>query len=139
MASINSSISISASSLFTGTLSLNASVAEQINGDADVQTISIPAGQSAIVYGPSILADSSNTVYFYAQNPATNEAGLNVYIQQSSAVSASLLATLNQSDFMWVPLAVYGSDLMSSGLTITVTNLNNTKASNVNVFWGSRS
>jgi hypothetical protein len=133
MASLNASVSFSSNTLFPNPLSLNVSTTEQINGGADIKTITIPADQSAIVYGPSLSADTSGTTYFYAQN--TSKSGLvNIYIQPNSIVSASLIATLQPLDFTWIPLAAY-----NSGLTVTAVNLDGINSSNVSVFWGSRS
>lgn len=134
MAILNSSISFSSSTLLSSNFNINASTATQIDDNADVQTVTIPADQSAVVYGPSLLLNSLRTVYFYAHNPDTNTSGLDVYIQSSTSVSASLIATLQPSDFMYIPLAANGN-----GLTVTVVNLNGADASKVNVLWGSRS
>ena len=134
MASLNASISLSSTTLFPNPLNLSTSTIDQVNGESDVKTVTIPADQSAVVYGPSLLADPSNTTYFYAHNASTNTAGLDVYIKPSAIVSASLIATLQPSDFMWIPLAAYGS-----GLTVTIVNLDGANSSSVNVLWGSRS
>ena len=134
MASLKSSITLSSTTLFPTPLTISKSTTEQINGDADSQTVMIPADGSSVVFGPSTAADLSNTVYFYAQNDSTNAAGMDVYIQPSTNVSASLISTLRPSDFMWLPLAAY-----SSGLQITIVNLDGANSSKVNVFWGARS
>ena len=134
MSTIKATIALSTTTLFPTPANVNVSVTEQVSGSADFQTLTIPADSSTVIYGPSPSADPSNTVYLYAQGASTNSKSLDVYIKNSTNPSSSLIATLRPTDFMWVPLASYGSDLQ-----VTVVNLDGANASKVNVFWGERS
>ena len=133
MSTIKATIALSSTTLFPTPANVNVSVTEQVSGSADFQTLTIPADETIVLYGPSSAPDSSNTLYFYAQAASTNSSSLDIYIQNNE-FSSSLMAKLRPSDFMWVPLASY-----NAGLQLSAVNNDGNHSSTVNVFWGERS
>lgn len=133
MSNITAAINLSTSTLFPSSTLINVSVNEQINGDSDFQLVEIESGKNATIFGPAVEADPSNTVYFYAQAQNTNVGNIEIYVQDQDETQI-LVGILRPSDFMWVPLAVYGANVKVVGVNLDVKN-----TSKVNVFWGHRS
>lgn len=133
MSNITATINLSTTTLFPSTPIISVTQIEQVNGDSDFQLIEIEAGKTGTIFGPSVVADPSNTVYFYAQAKNTNVANVEIYIQDQDGTQI-LVGILRPSDFMWIPLAVYGADVKVIGVNLDVKN-----TSKLNVFWGQRS
>ena len=140
MVNFKSNITLTSTDAFLNpTLTFTSS--DVIEGSADYQTITIPTNESLIVYSSNTQqefitspAQTTSTVYFYAQAASTNTSNLDIYVENSTNASSSLIAILKPSDFMWVPLAAYGSGL----LKVTAVNLDGEKASKINIFWGEK-
>jgi hypothetical protein len=133
MSNITATINLSSTTLFPSGTLINVSQVEQVNGDSDFQLIEIEVGKTSTIFGPSVEADLSNTVYFYAQAKSTNVANIEIYIQDQDETQI-LVGILRPSDFMWIPLAVYGANVKVVGVNLDVKN-----TSKINVFWGHRS
>jgi hypothetical protein len=137
MVNFKSNITLTSTDAFLNP-TLTFSSADAIEGNADYQTLTIPTNKSLVVYSSNVNSistpQSTATVYFYAQAVNTNTSNLDIYIENSTNTSSSLVAILRPNDFMWVPLATYGSGL----LKVTAVNLDGEKSSKVNVFWGEK-
>lgn len=133
MSNIQSTITLNSTTLFPNPVFVNVTANEQINGDADLQTITINPNENVTLFGPTFEGDLSNTVYFYAHSSSDNVSNINVYLQDQNETQI-LLASLHPSDFIWLPLAVYGANVK-----ISCSNLDSYKSSKINLFWGYRS
>lgn len=133
MANISATITLTSKTLFPNPLSVTAKVTDQINGDFDLQTINVSPGQNPIIFGPTAEADLSNTVYLFVQSLSTNTSNVMISAQDQNGVEI-ILAMLHPSDFMWLPLAVYGSNVK-----ISCNNLSATEDAKISIFWGQRS
>jgi len=130
--SLKATLRLESTDVLTNSVNFTVAATEQIKGDKDFQSISIPAAAIVSAFGPSLSADSSNTVYFYAQAASTNVGSVEVWITDLNNIQI-LVATLRPADFIWMPLAVKGSNV-----TVALKNLDVTNRSLVNLFYGYR-
>jgi hypothetical protein len=132
MADLTSRIILYSNTLFPIPINVDITATEQIYGSADSQNINIPIGETVTLYGPSSNANVSNTVYLYAQSPATNTGNINIYFIDTNN-SSSFISTLLPNDFIWLPVSSY-----SSGIAIKANSTNGISDSNINVIWGEK-
>jgi hypothetical protein len=123
---------LSSTTLFPNPASVSLTATEVVSGSAEYQYRIISASASTILYGPSTVADPSETVYFYAAAPSTNLVNITLDITGSNT-SASSAVILRPGDWTWIPLRVSGS-----GVTVKAVNATTT-SSLLNVFYGERS
>ena len=123
---------LSSTTLFPNPSSVSLTATEVVSGSAEYQYRIISASASTILYGPSTVADASETVYFYASAPTTNLVNITLDITGSNT-SASSAVILRPGDWTWIPLRVSGS-----GVTVKAVNATTT-SSLLNVFYGERS
>ncbi len=123
---------LSSTTLFPNPSSVSLTATEVVSGSAEYQYRIISASSNTILYGPSTVADASETVYFYASAPTTNLVNLTLNITGSNT-SASSAIILRPGDWTYMPLRVSGS-----GVTVTAVNATTT-SSLLNVFYGERS
>jgi hypothetical protein len=123
---------LSSTTLFPNPASVSLTATEVVSGSAEYQYRIISASASTILYGPSTVADPSETVYFYAAAPSTNLVNITLDITGSNT-SASSAVILRPGDWTFIPLRVSGS-----GVTVKAVNATTT-SSLLNVFYGERS
>ena len=123
---------LSSTTLFPNPASVSLTATEVVSGSAEYQYRIISASANTILYGPSTVADPSETVYFYAAAPSTNLVNITLDITGSNT-SASSAVILRPGDWTWIPLRVSGS-----GVTVKAVNATTT-SSLLNVFYGERS
>jgi hypothetical protein len=132
MPSIKSTLKLESTTLFPSPVTITVVGTEQVNGNADFQTVVIPANGTDALLPILTQADASSTVYFYAQALSTNSGSVEVY-STDSADNTAYIGILRPGDFMWLPVAATGQ-----GVTISGTNTSGASTAVVNVFWGSR-
>jgi hypothetical protein len=133
MSSITTTFTLKSKSLFPNPMDISASAIDEINGEIELQSIVMNPSQKIEVFGPTLEADLSNTVYLYLQSPNTNSSNITIYLQDKNGTEI-IIGLLHPSDFMWLPLAVYGSNVK-----VSCVNLDSKNTANVNLFWGHRS
>jgi hypothetical protein len=132
MVNIKSSLSISSTTFFPSNASIATNITETFTGDADFQSIVVPADSTAVVFEPSGIGSSPSTVFLYIQSPATNVSGFAINLIGVTETPI-LLATLLPKDFICLPLAV-----TSTNVQVHATNLNGANSGSLNIFWGVR-
>ena len=133
MANIKSTLTLSSTTLFPNPAGVTVSPTNQIDGNSDFQKITIPANGTSTVYGPSLYADPSDTVYLYAGAPATNTGSLTLRYTDYNSTS-SVFAVLRPGDFMYLSMYVPTSDVAMEAINGSGANTND-----INIFWGARS
>jgi hypothetical protein len=123
---------LTSTTLFPNPASVSFTATEVISGSAEYQYRVVSGSSTTILYGPSTVADISETVYFYASSPTTNLVNLTLNITGSNT-SASSAIILRPGDWTWIPLRVNGAGVTVSAVNATAT------ASLLNVFYGERS
>ena len=132
MVNIKSSLSISSTSFFPNNAKMNTSLTETFTGDADFQSIVIPANGIGTVFGPTPPGATTSTVFLYVQSPNTNAGGFTIRLA-NGVEAPRVLATLLPEDFLCLPLTVSGD-----GITVTALNLSGGVSGKLNIFWGVR-
>jgi len=132
MPTLSAQAVLSSTTLFPNPASVSLTATEVVSGSAEYQYRIISASASTILYGPSTVADPSETVYFYAASPSTSPVTVTLNITGSNT-SASSAIILRPGDWTFIPLRVNGA-----GVTITAVNATTT-SSLLNVFYGERS
>jgi len=132
MPTLSAQAILSSTTLFPNPASVSLTATEVVSGSAEYQYRIISASASTILYGPSTVADPSETVYFYAAAPSTNLINITLDITGSNT-SASSAVILRPGDWTFIPLRVSGS-----GVTVKAVNATTT-SSLLNVFYGERS
>jgi hypothetical protein len=117
MASLTATISFQTASLFPNPINFTVSRVESVNLDAAFSTVTIPAGGSATIYGPTTAAvGTSEVVYLYVQSIATNDPTDEVLvIFTDSAANTAAIGKLIPGDFLWMPIR---ADLSGVGIEI---------------------
>lgn len=122
----------SSTTLFPNSTTVNLTATETVSGSAEFQYRVVSASSTTILYGPSVAADSANTVYFYAASPTTNTAIVTLNVTGSNT-SASSAVILRPGDWTYIPLHVNGANY-------TVTAVNSTTTGSIlNVFYSEKS
>ena len=132
MANIKSTLTLSSTTLFPNPAGVTIAPTNQINGNSDFQKVTIFPNGTSTVFGPSLYADPSDTVYLYAAAPATNTGSLTLKYTDFSSTS-SVFATLRPGDFMYLPMYV-----PTSGVTMEAINESGANSNDINIFWGAR-
>ena len=132
MVNIKSNLSISSTTFFPNNGRMSTSVTETFTGDADFQTIVVPASGIGTVFGPTPPGATTSTVFLYVQSPNTNAGGFTIRLANGTE-APRVLATLLPEDFLCLPLTISGE-----GITVTALNLSGAVSGKLNIFWGVR-
>lgn len=132
MPTVTAGVTLNSTTLFPNSSVVSFSATEAVSGSALFQYTVVSASSNQILYGPSTVADPSETVYFYAQAFTTNPGNVILSITGSNT-SGSQTVILRPGDWTYMPFYVNGA-----GCTIRAIN-SSTTASLLNVFYGARS
>ena len=112
MASLTTTISFQTTTLFPTPLNITIPATETVNLDAALNTVTVAAGGTAIVYGPTGGAVGTSLVtYVYIQSDSTNNAINDVLINYTDSTGPTqiILAKLLPGDFLYIPICADGA------------------------------